>query len=65
MVSIFTEEEKLQLIAPSHLPKLLIDLGIFCHSGLPSILKGLFFSEKDLAYISILIRVEVVKYSGR
>lgn len=52
-------------IVPNHLPKLLIDLGIFCHNGLPSILKGLFFSEKDLACVSILIRVEVVKYSGR
>lgn len=47
---------------PSHLPKLLTDLGIFCRSELPSVFKGLVSLKTAL---SILVRVEVVQEGGR
>lgn len=54
------QRRKLQLKSPSHLPKLLIDPGVFYHNGLPSIFKGLVFLKKTWL-ISILVRVEVMK----
>lgn len=45
----------------SHWPRLLLDLGIFYHQGLPASLKGLNFS-KTTWLRRIQVRVEVVGY---
>lgn len=56
----FLQRRKLQLKSPSHLPKLLMDPGVFYHNGLPSIFKSLVFLKKTWL-ISILVRAEVMK----